>query len=1194
MPKPSIFISYSSRDRDWAKRLEQALQQAGYQTWRDETRIDTDWSAEVAQALARQDVVCLLWTANARDSNWVQHEWLTARALEKRIVPLLPPDAPALPRPLLNVEGVAADGVSFEGLLALLARIPSWRVQYDYTVLPPRSFLPFLPNPNFVGRGAELVQLYLNLIGNLQNLGTRQTALVGMGGSGKTQLAIEFGYRFSYAFEAGVYWIQAANSNEWLTRLVELARDRLSLTVADPAGPLSARQYLFALQSYCKSHPQTLVIFDNVEDPALLSRDEPLGGAGVSMLTLGCGLLFTSRVSVPLPGVTEQVLDVLQPGPAYTLIASKRAPAGKDDEDDIRKICEAVGYLPLAVVLAAGYLQNYQTVSLHDYSTELTSSAIETVDFEPVAETGATRHVACVAATLRSQWEALKEETARRILRLACSFPESAIVPLARIALLCGPLPVRSAIDRPFERACRLLWSVSMADASADKQAIRIHPLVRDFVNGLFAVAEQAAFRAQAEANVETAYSDPLRLKSEFERRGVDEILSDIQVAVAWSPPARNLARLALLLDRERGHLSAGFLAQLQHRAISMGESDRAARIAQAMAKPAILTSAVNQVEDESWIRTFAGHQFGVSALSAHPDGRRFLSGSQDKNIALWDIERSQIVRSFKGDAQVTCLSRVWDGRYVLAGYDDASLIVWDIETGEVVRSWKHETPSNWANVTQFAKFDRANPVCAVFVNPSATLAVSGVHSFRDQLAIWDLATGEKRANPVGHLNGVLSLAIDPSGQTLASGSWDHTVALWNLQTGERHAELTAHTDGVRALAFSPDGRWLVSGADDRKIIVWDAQSGVALKTLEGHAGWVTALAFTDAKRIVSASFDSSLKLWNLESGRAVATFRGHSGPVRCLAVTQQFVLSGGDDRTIRYWRALELNSADAAAPISVLSLSADKTFLLAASLNEFSQWSTAGIRRMAAAPFTGGEYKVTGLSATAQRALFIEAKHGTGIVVWDLRQAKVLLQTPVAQRTRPRLSDDGSRVLAVNAGPNLNDNNAAVLDVASGHKKLLAAGEFAIVALALSADGRRALTVGAVESRVWDLESGNLIRSLKSPFAAFRAEMDEQGRFALIDSANDCPAIWNLDTGVQVSKLGRRWRFIQGMALSSDLAVICGDEPSLNVFRVDTGEHLATLLLSSSVADLRISGNAIFLADASGRLWSFDVVVSP
>ena len=75
-----------------------------FDIWRDETRLETNWSREIA--LADSDVLCLMWSRSAASSNWVKHEWLTAQALEKRIIPILFPDAPKLPEPLHNLHGV--------------------------------------------------------------------------------------------------------------------------------------------------------------------------------------------------------------------------------------------------------------------------------------------------------------------------------------------------------------------------------------------------------------------------------------------------------------------------------------------------------------------------------------------------------------------------------------------------------------------------------------------------------------------------------------------------------------------------------------------------------------------------------------------------------------------------------------------------------------------------------------------------------------------------------------------------------------------------------------------------------------------------------------------------------------------------------------------------------------------------------
>lgn len=110
--KPRLFISYSAKDTSMAEQLHKQLETAGFEVWRDQTRLETNWSREIALALAETDAVCLIWTEHAARSKWVKHEWLTARALEKLIVPCLLPNAPALPEPLFNIQGVVFKDVA--------------------------------------------------------------------------------------------------------------------------------------------------------------------------------------------------------------------------------------------------------------------------------------------------------------------------------------------------------------------------------------------------------------------------------------------------------------------------------------------------------------------------------------------------------------------------------------------------------------------------------------------------------------------------------------------------------------------------------------------------------------------------------------------------------------------------------------------------------------------------------------------------------------------------------------------------------------------------------------------------------------------------------------------------------------------------------------------------------------------------
>ena len=94
------------------------------------------------------------------------------------------------------------------------------------------------------------------MIGNLNKIGINQVGIVGMDGVGKTQLVVEFVYRFSYAFDC-VYRIQAADT-EWYSQFVELARDSLQLPISDPQKGISwllpwhaITEYLY-LQIFCR------------------------------------------------------------------------------------------------------------------------------------------------------------------------------------------------------------------------------------------------------------------------------------------------------------------------------------------------------------------------------------------------------------------------------------------------------------------------------------------------------------------------------------------------------------------------------------------------------------------------------------------------------------------------------------------------------------------------------------------------------------------------------------------------------------------------------------------------------------------------------------------------------------------------------------------------------------------------------
>jgi NB-ARC domain len=232
---------------------------------------------------------------------------------------------------------------------------------------PQRSIFHFAPNPHFAGRGRDLLELYLAVIGNLNKIGVRSAGSVGMGGVGKTQLAVEFACRFAFAFE-GVYWIQSTDPAQWVTRFVALAGE-LPLELDGTPSPTTEAGWINALHTYCAEHPQVLIVMDDVDEPARPNDDRSL--LGLALLNLGCNLLFTTRRHFNLPGVAKHPVDILAEDAAYHLITSRYEPADRGEAEDATSICRALGYLPLALVLAASYLGRYRNYSFASYRAKL-------------------------------------------------------------------------------------------------------------------------------------------------------------------------------------------------------------------------------------------------------------------------------------------------------------------------------------------------------------------------------------------------------------------------------------------------------------------------------------------------------------------------------------------------------------------------------------------------------------------------------------------------------------------------------------------------------------------------------------------------------------------------------------------------------------------------------------------------------
>ncbi len=268
--------------------------------------------------------------------------------------------------------------------------------------LPPGSYVPVPRHERFTGRGAQLLELaaLMGVAGGKwrvaseasdeqQTTGkerearselatrhsppaTRPSSLVtshsplvtissGIGGVGKTALATEFAYRYGRFFH-GVHWLPAENPAAIDSAIAACG---LHMALHPTFGALPLPQQVALVERAWAGPEARLIIFDNLEDEALLAR-RPKGG--------GARLLVTSRRERwDDPAAHVRRLGPLSAPEGVRLLhrhltAGEGRPARTDvTGDELQAIAAALGELPLALRLAGAYLRRYRRESAAAY-----------------------------------------------------------------------------------------------------------------------------------------------------------------------------------------------------------------------------------------------------------------------------------------------------------------------------------------------------------------------------------------------------------------------------------------------------------------------------------------------------------------------------------------------------------------------------------------------------------------------------------------------------------------------------------------------------------------------------------------------------------------------------------------------------------------------------------------------------------
>jgi nucleoside phosphorylase/tetratricopeptide (TPR) repeat protein len=415
-------------------------------------------------------------------------------------------------------EKPAADAAGWQKRAARHAAAFAFQMLMTFTLPSTESTLypavwnvPYRRNPHFTGRDELLEQLDQQLSPEVQEdrtaarraALTQPNAIKGLGGIGKTQIAVEYAYRSRERNHyTHTFWINAASEEALLTSFAELAE---LLPAFSAKGETDQRKLVSAIKRWLEQcQERWLLIFDNADDVALVRDYLPQGGKGSILLTTrahAVGSLATS-VEVETMGFVE--------GTQLLLRRAQRFEHASDEEvNQAGNIVVALDHFPLALDQAGAYIEetgcsfaNYLEIYQNHRNTLLARRGEQSVNYP-----------ASVATTWLLSFQKVQQANpaAAELLQL-CAFLAPDLIPeeLFREGADYWPPLLREAAADLFaiQQMIAELLKFSLVKRLSDDKMFSIHRLVQAVQMDMMEPEVQRQWAERVIQAVSTAFPD--------------------------------------------------------------------------------------------------------------------------------------------------------------------------------------------------------------------------------------------------------------------------------------------------------------------------------------------------------------------------------------------------------------------------------------------------------------------------------------------------------------------------------------------------------------------------------------------------------------------------------------------------------------------------------------------------------------
>jgi tetratricopeptide (TPR) repeat protein len=318
--------------------------------------------------------------------------------------------------------------------------------------------LPKSGAQSFVGRGAELADIHRQLQNHDR---TAIAAIVGIGGVGKTELALQYATTYRDSYPGGICWLRARDIDIG-TQVIAFAQTRLGLSPRTDLDILTQTHWCW--QHWPSPPRAVLLVIDDVNDYERVVPYLPRSNRFKVVITTRLRSLGSDISTLDLDTFSEADAQVL----LGNLIGEARI---LSEERAACQLYKLLGYLPIGIEVVGRYLQHRPDLTLTDFYQTLQQVQGATRSLPP----GMTAQ-ASLYAVLGQIWEALTTEAQR----LACLLSCFALAPIAwALVEEAWPEPPTEALAQYRDQQ---LLTFGLLRPAGDS-LYQLHPLIYEFLS---------------------------------------------------------------------------------------------------------------------------------------------------------------------------------------------------------------------------------------------------------------------------------------------------------------------------------------------------------------------------------------------------------------------------------------------------------------------------------------------------------------------------------------------------------------------------------------------------------------------------------------------------------------------------------------------------------------------------------------